>query len=97
MCLRVSVAPFEKLMLLSRSRSSARQTTGPSASLSSMNVPRRTPSARAILMSGPSEGRFSSFSIETICSTDRPLRSAISSNEMFLVSLIPLILEPTIE
>ena len=96
MCLRASVAPLEKLMLLSCSRSDARHTTGPSASLSSMNVPSRTPSARAILMSGPNEGRFWSVSMEIICASERPLRSAISATERFLDSLIPLIFNPTI-
>jgi ABC-type uncharacterized transport system permease subunit len=40
---------------------------------------------------------FCPFSIDIICSADRPLLSAISSMERFLVSLIPLILEPTNE
>ena len=82
-------------MLLLLSRSSARQTTGPKASLSSMNVPSRTPRARAILISGPSDGRFWSVSIDVIWSNERPLLSATSSNERPLDSLIPLIFDPT--
>ena len=92
---RASVESFEKLMLLFCSCSWWRLTTGPSSSLSSRNVPRRTPRARATLISGPSDGRNSSVSIDVTCSRASPLRSAISSRLRPLASRKVRIFAPT--
>ena len=94
MCLREWMALLEKLML--SFASDLRHTTGPFSSWSSRNVPRRTPSTRAILMSGANEGRSILFSMRSICSMASPERCANSSMLMDWLSRSDLIFSPTI-
>ncbi len=62
-----------------RSASSRRVTTGPTAVSSSSSVPRRMPRARVILMSGASDGASSPASSCSMRARSQPARSASSS------------------
>ena len=64
--------------------SECRVTTGPIASLSSKNVPGRTPNARAILMIDAREGIRLSSKIRFTYSTVKPVPAAKSSADIFL-------------
>ena len=95
-CFRFSIELLVKPMLLESLLSFLRQITGPSSDWSSRNVPRRTPSTRAILIRGASEGKSTLPSIRSICSVLRPERSATSSTVSCFDSRILLILAPMI-